>query len=875
MLQNSLPVAAAALSAGQVDVAQRLYTSLADQFDDAPEPLLGLGYIAFRNQDFVAAEKHFLGAAKRAEEAPEVLAEALMGAGRAALVQGRSRAATKHFRRALEPGKDTPFAAWIANGLAVAAALDADYDTAEAHYATALTLSSGHPRIAANHVRMLVAAGRIDAAARAFARHPPTYWAQEDGPELSRIVDEAQREQRLQALARPAPEPEPGPSPPAATGSGRDTETLRPPDAARVVPAVPTVPVAPATTTATIGRAGREQDAAPRFHPIGNGLVLRLHVPGPASAAPDEETPADARRLVSVDASSLQFRIAGLPDPWTLTPGADDAGRAFTTPGSAVSGASSLAAVEVGAGAGAAAVPTLPPASPELAAAEPGAVESPSPAPEPESAAIRPDAHASRAEPAVPARDHPAESAASTLDHPAESPVRRPALSGAEPALARTRAPSVGPPEAALAHPLPETEITTGTGLDATPPTTLSVPVGQSRRVHLENPATTVLVAAPEVADVQLLASNVLYVIGKTVGRTSVAVLDGDGLVEEQVVAVVLDLEPLRTILAGEPDLIGVRASRLSRGIALTGEVVSAAAADRALRLAAGALPEGVAIENQLAVAAPQQVNLEVQIAEVHRAVTEELGVNWESFGFSGTEEFGFRVGALPPPAIPQLGLGVLPPASFEGGPASSIFFRSQGPWRGQFQAMINALATAGLANVLARPNVTAVSGESASFFSGGEFPLPTGFDDGVLVFSYKKYGVLLDFVPTVVDSGRIVLTVRPEVSEPSRTEAITVVEGVTIPVINVRRAETTVEVGNGESIVIAGLFRNRSNTVDVGLPVLKDVPALGVLFGRTTTESEELELIVIVTARLVEPNAAPEETDAPRETLRASGYHY
>lgn len=239
MLQNSLPVAAAALSAGQVDVAQRLYTSLADQFDDAPEPWLGLGYIAFRNQDFVAAEKHFLQAAKRAEEAPEVLAEALMGAGRAALVQGRSRAATKHFRRALEPGKDTPFAAWIANGLAVAAALDADYDTAEAHYATALTLSSGHPRIAANHVRMLVAAGRIDAAARAFARNPPTYWAQEDGPELSRIVDEAQREQRLQALARPAPEPEP--SSPAATGGGRDTVALPRPDAARVVPTVSAV----------------------------------------------------------------------------------------------------------------------------------------------------------------------------------------------------------------------------------------------------------------------------------------------------------------------------------------------------------------------------------------------------------------------------------------------------------------------------------------------------------------------------------------------------------------------------------------------------------------------------------------------------------
>ena len=731
-LRNSLPVAAAALSAGQVDVAQRLYTSLSDQFDDAPEPRLGLGYIAFRNQDFVAAEKHFLQAAKRADETPEILAEALMGAGRAALVQGRSRAATKHLRRALESGKDTSFAAWIANGLAVAAALDADYDAAEAHYATAIQLSSGHPRIAANHVRMLVAAGRIDDAARAFARHPPTYWTQEDGPELSRIVDEAQREQRLRALARPAaPEPDPEPTPTATTRSGRDAgERLPPPDPARAVPTVPAAPAAPAAA---------EPVHALRLHPVDHGLVLRLYVPDPAPAAPGEEAPAGARRLVSVDASGLLFRIAGLPDPWTGTPAADGAGGASTTPGSAVPGASSLAAME--AGAATATVPAPAPASPEPAASEPGAVESPSPVPAPESAAMRPDAHASRAE-----------SAATTRDPPAESPALRPARSGAEPAFARTRPPSTATPEATRAHPLPESEIVTGTGLDATPPTTLSVPVGQSRRVHLENPATTVLVAAPEVADVQLLASNVLYVIGKTVGRTSVAVLADNDLIEEQVVAVVLDLEPLRTILAGEPDLIGVRASRLSRGIALTGEVVSAAAADRALRLAIGALPDGVPIDNQLAVAAPQQVNLEVLIAEVSRRVTEDLGINWEAFGVSGTEQLGFRVGTLP--VVAGAGLAGDPPfvnlataecrtdvTAFEGGPASSIFLSSKGPWRGQFRAIIDALATAGLANVLARPNVTAISGEPASFFSGGEFPLPGGFDDGVLTFEFKKYG--------------------------------------------------------------------------------------------------------------------------------------
>ena len=186
---------------------------------------------------------------------------------------------------------------------------------------------------------------------------------------------------------------------------------------------------------------------------------------------------------------------------------------------------------------------------------------------------------------------------------------------------------------------------------------------------------------------------------------------------------------------------------------------------------------------------------------------------------------------------------------------------------------MIDALARAGSANVLARPNLTAVSGEAASFFSGGEYPLPTGFKDGVILFEYKKYGVLLDFVPTVINTGRIVLKVRPEVSEPSLNQSVQVV-GVSIPVINVRRAETTVEVADGDSIVIGGLFRNAANTREAGLPVLKDLPLVGPLFGHRTIRSEDLELVVIVTARLVRTGGSPEESDEP-SPAQIHGYYY
>ena len=172
-------------------------------------------------------------------------------------------------------------------------------------------------------------------------------------------------------------------------------------------------------------------------------------------------------------------------------------------------------------------------------------------------------------------------------------------------------------------------------------------------------------------------------------------------------------------------------------------------------------------------------------------------------------------------------------------------------------------------------PNITAVSGETASLFSGGEYPLPVGVDEGKITFEYKKYGVLLDFVPTVIDSKRIALTVRPEVSQRLATDSLKILD-TEIPVIDVRRAETTIEVGNGESIVIAGLYRNQSDSTEAGVPVLKDVPMLGQLFGTQTARSNSTELIVVVTARLIGPT--PERTEEKEKRAsgrRVQGYHY
>ena len=780
LLRNSLPVAAAALGAGQLEVARRLYVSLEGRFETAPEPVLGLAYVAFQSGEFADAERHFLQAADRASEAPAVRAEALLGAGRTALARNRTRAARRHFRRATSSGQGTPSAAWIANGLGVVATLRGDYERAEAHYAEALGRSTGHPRIAANHVRMLIAAGRIDDAARAYAAHPPTWWADDDAPALSLLIEEARRERFRSGLAAPAAR---------VRDARSETSELRSgaaPPPGRGTPRVgPTEPVSPRTEP-------EDSNLAPGPGSLDPDLTMRLHVPPPEPARPSTDTPLPGR-VTSPESSGFVLRLdrwSGSPEP---VPVVNDSARA-PAPGATV-------------------------------------VQSDPPAPAPE------------------------------LPGPGTTDGDAPAIPGAASAAAES-------------HAVPGTEAPVPATLDSSTGSTFSLILGQSRRLQLDRHASSVLVTSPEVADVRLLAPDVVYVIGKGVGRTSVVVLDDDERVAEWVVSVVLDLEPLRAVLTGDPDLGGARARRLLRGVALTGVVDSAADVDRALRLAAGALPEGVPIENDLRVAAPQQVNLEVQIAEVQRSVTEDLGVNWESFGRRGSTGFGFRVGRLPALDGGGLGPGAFPPTMIDGTAASAVFLGRDSS-TGRFRAMIDALATAGLASVLARPNVTAVSGESASFFSGGEFPLPTGFDDGVLVFEYKKYGVLLDFVPTVVDTGRIVLTVRPEVSEPSRNESVTVIAGVDVPVINVRRAETTVEVADGESIVIAGLFRNRANTVETGVPVIKDVPFLGVLFGHTSARSQELELIVVVTARLVEAHASTGDAGEPPATLNARGYYY
>ena len=530
-------------------------------------------------------------------------------------------------------------------------------------------------------------------------------------------------------------------------------------------------------------------------------------------------------------------------------------------------------------------VPVDAPAPPAQAEAAPVAAPvdvppvatdpSPEPTPEatPEAApvavpAAAPPAQAETAPETVPVAASPAETQAvpetASEDTPADAPADAAPLKAETQATPEPTAPAISSPAS-----LPVAGVADASLEAESTPVALRIPVSHSRLFRLDTPVASVFVANPEIANVQLVSSNVLFVVGKAVGRTSVAALDADSkLIGEWTISTVIDVEPVRAALKGVAALKHVAVRQLNRGVELSGTVVSIAEADLALRLTTSALPDEIPIENRISVSGSQQVNLEVQIAEVQRSVSETLGFNWEVLpNIGGGGSLGFRVGRFFFDEAAGFMAGALP-----GGQAASVFGSTGGPTT--VRGLIDALATAGLATVLARPNVTAVSGETASFFSGGEYPLPAGFEDGAIIFEYKKYGVLLDFVPTIVDSGRIVLTVRPEVSQRSDTDSLTVV-GIDIPVINVRRAETTVEVGNGESIVIAGLYRDQSEAVEAGVPFLKDIPLINLLFGTQTVRSNATELIVVVTARLTDAAPMPRPANRQAPGRRLNGYHY
>jgi pilus assembly protein CpaC len=367
---------------------------------------------------------------------------------------------------------------------------------------------------------------------------------------------------------------------------------------------------------------------------------------------------------------------------------------------------------------------------------------------------------------------------------------------------------------------------------------------GSGRIITLAGPASNVFVADPKVAEVRPASPSTLFVFGVGAGRTTIAAMDSAG---RPVAQYDVTVQP-SAFGAGEAQAAisrmmpgsRIRVQAQAKGLLLSGRVDTPVEAAQAAAIARGYLGESQTVDNQISVQATTQVTLRVRIAEVSRQVVRNLGINWQAAGAVGS------IGKFP--ALTLAANAATTPACLSN-PSSCLGVN--------FNGLIDALAQDNLAHILAEPNLTVMSGQSASFLVGGEFPIPVAQQQGSISVEFKKFGVSLAFVPTVFSDGRINIHVSPEVSQITDQGAVQLTAGnssIQIPAITVRRAETTVELGSGQSFAIAGLLQDTSKQAVSGLPFLKDIPILGALFRSTSYQRNETELVIMVTPIVVRP---------------------
>lgn len=382
----------------------------------------------------------------------------------------------------------------------------------------------------------------------------------------------------------------------------------------------------------------------------------------------------------------------------------------------------------------------------------------------------------------------------------------------------------------------------------------LNVPMNRAVVVESEVTFSDVSIANPAIADISTLTDKSIYVLGKAPGRTTLTLLAPDGTlisnVEVQVTPDIAEFkERLQQILPGEK--IEVRSA--NDGIVLSGTVSSTAKMDRALDLANRYAPDRVS--NLMVVGGTQQVMLKVRFAEMNRSVSKSLdtGFGLSASGTDGGVSLGFGTGHLAdggsPGAPGSVGFSLTDNGAGAGiGVGLSIGDVELG-------VLLEALETKGMVRTLAEPNLTALSGQQATFLAGGEYPIPVSTDSGGAGIEYKRFGVEMTFTPTVVDDDIINLQILAAVSSIDTSVAISI-GGVDVNGFKRRETSTTVEMRDGQSFAIAGLLQDDFRDLNAQVPWLGDVPVLGALFRSASYQRNQTELVVIITPHLVTPVA-------------------
>ncbi|WP_338466493.1 type II and III secretion system protein family protein [Novosphingobium sp. ZN18A2] len=417
------------------------------------------------------------------------------------------------------------------------------------------------------------------------------------------------------------------------------------------------------------------------------------------------------------------------------------------------------------------------------------------------------------------------------------------------------------------------------------PSKTIVLSIGRGQLITVPGKMSDVFVADDAIADVQVKSTNQLYVFGKGGGETTVYASNSRGdVVWSANIRVGSNIDSIDQMLRLAMPEAKIHVATMNNTVLLTGTVKAPEDAAEAERLVKAFVGDKTNVISRLKMATPLQVNLQVKIAEVSRTLVRDIGVNLVNRDNTGGFVFGVSQGAAPGTigAINTSGFPSLDASSLYGLPAGSVSLPFN-PATGKFVTggtnytfnpnasgatrlgmagrllgmdVLGALDLGeklGLVTTLSQPNLTALSGETADFLAGGEFPIPISQGLGTTTIQYRKYGVSLAYTPTVLANGRISLRVRPEVSELSSQGAVTL-NGFTVPALTVRRAETTVELGSGQSFMIAGLMSNNSQNNLQKAPGLGDIPILGSLFRSTNYQKGQTELVIVVTPYLVKP---------------------
>ncbi len=420
------------------------------------------------------------------------------------------------------------------------------------------------------------------------------------------------------------------------------------------------------------------------------------------------------------------------------------------------------------------------------------------------------------------------------------------------------------------------------------PARSIAISIGRGQLVTLPGKMVDVFVANDSIADVQVKSTNQLFVFGKSGGETTIYASNSAGdVIWSANVRVGTNLDSIEQMLKLAMPEAKIQTSTMNNTVLLTGTVAAPEDAAEAERLVKAFVDDRTNVISRLKMATPLQVNLHVKFAEVNRSLVRQIGTNLTTIDGTGGFKFGLGQGRAIGSTIntdPHLPLGIgTKVQGYAYDPTTKTDVLTDGtvvtPLSGvqtiagmgklfglNILGALDLGETIGLVTSLAEPNLTALSGETANFLAGGEYPIPVSTGLGATSIEFKKYGVSLAYTPTVLANGRISLRVRPEVSELSSDGAI-ITNNTTVPALTVRSAETTVELGSGQSFMIAGLLRNSAQDTITKMPGAGDVPILGSLFRSTAFKKGETELVIVITPYLVNP------VDASEIKLPTDGY--